>query len=70
MQTSQATEMDELYKKLTQMVFHMEFMKLALVTFINLYEKTTSVRFCLSYDPIKWDLIAFRMNIMSIRKCI
>ena len=33
------------------------------------YEMTTSVRFCLSYDPLKWDIIAFKMHIISIRKC-
>ena len=27
---------------------------------------TTSVRFCLSYDPSKCDFIAFKMNIISI----
>ena len=34
------------------------------------FEMTTSVRFCLSYGPIKWDFIAFKMNITSIRKRI
>ena len=34
------------------------------------YEMTTSVTFCLSYNPLKWDFIAFKMNIISIRKCI
>ena len=34
------------------------------------YEMTTSVRFCLSYDPLKWDFIAFKMNIISLRKRI
>ena len=29
-----------------------------------------SVRFCLSYDPLKWDFMAFKMNIISIRKYI
>ena len=32
-------------------------------------EMTTSVRFCLSYDPLKWDFVTFKMNIMSVRKC-
>ena len=32
------------------------------------YELTASVRFCLSYDPLKWDFIAFKMNIVAIRK--
>ena len=34
------------------------------------HEMTTSVRFCLSYDPLEWDFIAFRMHIISIRKRI
>ena len=32
------------------------------------YEKTTRVR--LSYDPLKWDFIAFKINIMLARKRI
>ena len=31
------------------------------------YEMTTSVRFCLSYDPLKWDYINFKVNITSVR---
>ena len=31
---------------------------------------TTSERFCLSYDALKWDFITFKMNIISIRKRI
>ena len=31
---------------------------------------TTSVRFCLSYDPLNWDFIAFKLNIISLRKRI
>ena len=31
---------------------------------------TTTVRFYLSYDPLKWDFIFFKMNITSIRKRI
>ena len=27
-----------------------------------------SVRFCLSYDPLKRDFIAFKVNFISIRK--
>ena len=34
------------------------------------YEMTMSVRFCLSYDPLKWDFITFKMNITSLRKSI
>ena len=29
---------------------------------------TSSVRFCLSYDPLKWDSMAFKMNFISIKK--
>ena len=29
---------------------------------------TTSVRFCLSYDCLKWDFIAFKVDIISIEK--
>ena len=29
-----------------------------------------SVRFCLSYDPLKLYLNALKMNIISMRKCI
>ena len=32
------------------------------------YEITTNVRFCLSYDPLKWDFITFKINIVLIRK--
>ena len=32
------------------------------------YEMTTSVRFYLSYDPLKYDFSALKMNIISIRK--
>ena len=31
------------------------------------YEMTTSVRFCLSYDRLKWDFIAFKMDIISLK---
>ena len=31
---------------------------------------TTIVSFCLSYDPLKWDFTAFKMNKISIRKRI
>ena len=31
---------------------------------------TTRVRFCLLYDPLKWDFIAFKMNIISIRNAL
>ena len=45
----------------------MKFMKGA---FSNFHEMTMSVRFCLSYDPLKWDFITFKKNIISIRKCV
>ena len=32
---------------------------------VKLYEMTTSVRVCLSYDPFKWDFIAFNMGNIS-----
>ena len=38
--------------------------------FHNLYEMTTSVRFCLSYDPLKQVSVGFKVNIISIRKRI
>ena len=34
------------------------------------YEMTGRVRFFLSFDPLKWDFIVFKMNIISIRKHI
>ena len=33
-----------------------------------LYVMTTSVRFCLSFDSLNWNFIAFEMNINSVRK--
>ena len=35
-----------------------------------LYEMTTSVRVCLSYDPLKLDFIAFKIENISRRKRI
>ena len=35
------------------------------VSYIS-YEMTTSVRFFLSYDCLKWDFIAFKVDIISI----
>ena len=34
------------------------------------YEMATSVRFCLSYDPVKPDFIAFKMRFISIRNAL
>ena len=34
------------------------------------YGMTTSVRFCLSHGPLKREFIAFKMNIISVRKRI
>ena len=31
---------------------------------------TTREIFCLSYDPLKWDFIAYKINIISARKRI
>ena len=39
------------------------------VSFIS-YEMTTSVRFCESYDPLKWDVIAFKMNILLRKRIV
>ena len=52
---------------LTQVVFSYEIYETSLQQ-VSSYEMTTSVRFCLSYDPLKLDFIAFKMNIISIRK--
>ena len=35
-----------------------------MVILYEIYEMTTNVRFCLSYDPLKRDLIAFQMSIV------
>ena len=32
------------------------------------YEMTMSVSFCLAYCPFKWDFIAFKMSIISMRQ--
>ena len=34
------------------------------------YEMTTSVRFCLSYDPLKMDFTAFKMSFISVRNAL
>ena len=34
------------------------------------FELITSVRVCLLYDPKEWNLIVFKMNIISMRKHI
>ena len=34
------------------------------------YEMTMSIRFCLSYDSVIRDFIAFKLNFISIRKHI
>ena len=56
---------------LTQVVISYEICETRLrrVSIIS-YEMPTSVRFCLSYDPLKQDFIAFRMMGILIRKCI
>ena len=36
--------------------------------FINFIEVTMSVSFCLSHDPRYWGYIAFKRNIISMRK--
>ena len=43
-----------------------------LVFSYEIYEKepSTSVRFCVSYDPWKSDFVSYKMNSISIRKSI
>ena len=49
----------------------MKFMKRrAFGEFDKFHKMTTRVRFCLSCDSLKWDFIAFKLNIISIRKGI
>ena len=46
--------------------FRITFMKRAFSEFHKIsYEMTTSVRFCLSYDPFKLDFIIFKVNIKN-----
>ena len=44
-------------------------MSLRQVSYIS-FEMATSVRFRLSYDPLKWNFSAFKTNIISKRKRI
>ena len=49
----------------------MKFMKLAFGEFYNFfYEMIRNVRLCLSYCSLKWDSIAFKVNVISTRKHI
>ena len=41
-----------------------------MVILYGIYETSMSVRFCLSYDPLKWDFIALKMSIISMWKRI
>ena len=52
---------------LTRVVISYEIYETSLrrVSWIS-YEMTTSVRLCLSYDCLKWDFIAFKVDIISI----
>ena len=36
----------------------------------NLLTASMSLKFCLPYDPLKWDFVVFKINIISIRKRI
>ena len=38
------------------------------VPLISYERTTTSVGFFLSYDPLKWKFVAYKMSIISIRK--
>ena len=46
----------------------MKFMKRAFGEFNKFHMKWPSVRFCLSYDPLNLDFIAFKRKNISIRK--
>ena len=56
---------------LTQMVISYEIYETSLwrVSKIS-YEMNMIVRLCLSYDPLKWDFIAFKIGNISRRKRI
>ena len=56
-------------KILHEWSFHMKFTKQAFGDF-HFHEMTTNIRFCLSYDSLKLDFIAFKINIISSRKHI
>ena len=64
---------DHLFGKLRildEWLFHMKFMKRAFGEFRKFHKMTTSVGFCLSYDPLKPDFFPSEMSFISIRKCI
>ena len=53
------------------MVIFMTFMNQAFGEFHKFSNNmTTSLRFCLSYEPLKWDFMTFITNIISMSKCI
>ena len=37
-----------------------------LIRMVISYKMAMSVRFCLSYDPLQWDFIAFKLSFISI----
>ena len=40
------------------------------ISYEILRNESSGARFCLLYDPLKWEFIAFEMNIISLRKRI
>ena len=51
-------------------IYEMSLRRVSKISYEISYEMTTSVRFCLSYDPLKWDFVAFKIKIILKRKCI
>ena len=55
-----------LKRTLNEWSFNMNFIKRSICEFHKIsYEMITSVRFCLSYDPLKQILIVFKVDIIS-----
>ena len=62
---------DHLFGKLRildEWLFHMKFMKRAFGEFRKFHKMTTSVGFCLSYDPLKPDFFSFRNELYFNKK--
>ena len=59
------------FYKLLSLIYEIEDLTRVVMKFIKrAFEMTTSVRFCLSYVPLKWDFFAFKMIIISIRNAL
>ena len=53
------------------MVISYEFMKRAFDEFHKIsYDMTTSVKFCLSYDPFNLDFIIFKVGVISLENAM